>query len=865
MIKKDSSINVKDLTANRIWLWRWLPALVWLIISAGTLVLWKALADQDLKTKQRLVQFATASVKQEIDTQMRNRFEALERMRERWTSRGGTPKLEWEIDARNYLSGYPGFQAIEWIDSDFYVRWIVPLEGNEAAQNLNLAFEPRRKAALEAARQKRTLTVTRTVNLVQGGKGFLVYVPIFLDSSRTEKSSSLTQQSFEGFILSVFRIQTLLDTLLDKDVAPGYALAIYDGSEEIYRRSSSENSKQVETQWVEEAEIHFEGVTWQLKVWPTNELLVTKKSQLPNFVLSGGLVMAVLGALIVYLAQTAQRRTQQVEIINKKLTQEIAERKKTSSALLEKESTLRNFFNSSSLMMGIVELMEDDILHITANEAAAQFFGVTPEDMKKRLASSLGAPLAHVKKWIQHYHESQKTGSPVYFEYLHNTKNSSRCLSATVCPIAQIPGTRTRFSYIVEDITVRKQAETILQQTKKELQTLVAERTAELTRVNKSLKWELEERRHAEANIRELERRWRTLLENVRLVVVGLDCDSQVEYANPFCLELTQYGKEEVLGKNWFNTFVPQSQLQQAYQDFQKILAEQFRPHYQYSILTKSGVEKIIAWNSTLLRNPQGEVRGTMSIGLDITERYAIEKIKGEFISIASHEMRTPLTSIHGVIQLLEAERLGSLSAKGKEMIKIANKNTNRLICLLNDVLDLERMESQKEYIARQCCNSAELITQAIETVSYMAQEHQVVIETNSKSIELWVDPDRILQTLTNLISNAIKFSNVGDTVWIKAQQQNKEVLFSVKDQGRGIPTDQLENIFKRFHQVDASDSRKKGGTGLGLAICRSIVEKHGGKIWVESVFGQGSSFYFKLPIKAAEVKKDESNWKFKG
>lgn len=172
--------RLKNLTANKIWLWQWLPAIVWLIISTETLFLWKALADQDLNTKQRLVQFAAASVKQEIDTQMRNRFQALERMRERWTSRGGTPKLEWEKDAQNYLRGYPGFQAIEWIDSEFYVRWIVPLAGNEAAQNLNLAFEPRRKAALEAARQKRTITVTRTINLVQGGKGFLVYVPIFL-------------------------------------------------------------------------------------------------------------------------------------------------------------------------------------------------------------------------------------------------------------------------------------------------------------------------------------------------------------------------------------------------------------------------------------------------------------------------------------------------------------------------------------------------------------------------------------------------------------------------------------------------------------------------------------------------------------
>ena len=243
-----------------------------------------------------------------------------------------------------------------------------------------------------------------------------------------------------------------------------------------------------------------------------------------------------------------------------------------------------------------------------------------------------------------------------------------------------------------------------------------------------------------------------------------------------------------------------------------------------------------------------GTVSGFFAMVEDITERKEIEQMKSEFVSVTSHEMRTPLTSIHGVLQLLCANRLGNLSLQGQQMAQIALKNTDRLIRLINDVLDLERMESGREIIERQECNTDELIQQAVETMSTMAQEHQITIETNANSIQLRIDRDRILQTLTNLISNAIKFSPDHSKVWVTSQLQGNEVLFAVKDRGRGIPADKLETIFERFQQVDASDSRKKGGTGLGLAICRHIVEQHGGTIWVESIFGQGSNFFFAVP-----------------
>ncbi|MCC0176708.1 PAS domain S-box protein [Waterburya agarophytonicola K14] len=244
-----------------------------------------------------------------------------------------------------------------------------------------------------------------------------------------------------------------------------------------------------------------------------------------------------------------------------------------------------------------------------------------------------------------------------------------------------------------------------------------------------------------------------------------------------------------------------------------------------------------------------GQVKGFFSMVDDITDRKTVDRMKSEFISIASHEMRTPLTSIHGVVKLLCAGRLGELTKQGKVLADMALRNSDRLTNLVSDILDLERMESGRDEINKTTCDSANLIQQAIDTVSSMAKEQEITLKTNSDSIEFQGDCDRLTQTLTNLLSNAIKFSSSDSTVMVSSQLQGDNILFSVRDKGRGIPTDKLETIFERFQQVDASDARKKGGTGLGLAICRHIVEQHEGKIWVESVYGEGSTFCFSLPI----------------
>ena len=239
----------------------------------------------------------------------------------------------------------------------------------------------------------------------------------------------------------------------------------------------------------------------------------------------------------------------------------------------------------------------------------------------------------------------------------------------------------------------------------------------------------------------------------------------------------------------------------------------------------------------------------------DLTRRRQVERIKSEFVSVVSHELRTPLTSIHGSLALLESGLVNSSTEKGKRMLQIAVSNTDRLIRLLNDILDVEKLESGRTEMHRRLCNAGELIRNAADVMRPMAQEHGITLETADSDAEIWADPDLLAQCLTNLLSNAIKFSEAGGHVKVQAVPVASDLRFEVADQGRGIPSNKQSSIFERFQQVDASDSRKRGGTGLGLAISRTIVQQHGGQIWVESELGEGSTFLFTVPMPKMETR----------
>jgi PAS domain S-box-containing protein len=245
-----------------------------------------------------------------------------------------------------------------------------------------------------------------------------------------------------------------------------------------------------------------------------------------------------------------------------------------------------------------------------------------------------------------------------------------------------------------------------------------------------------------------------------------------------------------------------------------------------------------------------GVARGVVVTFRDVTERRAIEQLKSEFVSTVSHELRTPLTSIRGALGLLSSGLLGTIGDKGGRMLEIAVANTDRLVRLINDILDLERIESGKVELMRAPVDAQSILVQATEGLQAIAEEAEVrIVVRQPPSSTLFGDSDRIIQTLTNLLGNAIKFSPRHTTVTVSGIEREHDFVFCVEDEGRGVPEEKLLSIFERFRQVDASDSRDKGGSGLGLAICQSIVTAHGGRIWAEKNEPAGSRFQFTIPL----------------
>lgn len=249
----------------------------------------------------------------------------------------------------------------------------------------------------------------------------------------------------------------------------------------------------------------------------------------------------------------------------------------------------------------------------------------------------------------------------------------------------------------------------------------------------------------------------------------------------------------------------------------------------------------------------------------DLRQRTELDSVKDEFISTVSHELRTPLTSIRGALGLLSAGLMGKVDERAANLLRIASSNTDRLVRLINDILDLERMDSGNAPIRLRPCSLREIVRQSIDTMGSLAQDAGVTLEAVSGAeggtIIFEGDPDRLQQVLTNLLSNAIKFSLPGSHVRVETGTGPRELTLRVEDRGRGIPAEMLESVFGRFQQVETSDARQKGGTGLGLAICRSIVHQHGGEIWAERNDSRhtgvpGTTFIVRLPrspVSAAE------------
>ncbi len=276
----------------------------------------------------------------------------------------------------------------------------------------------------------------------------------------------------------------------------------------------------------------------------------------------------------------------------------------------------------------------------------------------------------------------------------------------------------------------------------------------------------------------------------------------------------------------------------------------------RYSLVNKGTPYDV----SLQLIQPDGARPRFVAISRDASERVALEKTKDEFIATVSHELRSPLTSIKGSLGLILAGTTGDFSDRTRGMLEIARRNADRLILIINDILDLEKIAAGQMKFVLEPTDLTELIREGIDAnepyggrfgVSFKGEGLEAPVIVNC-------DMDRIFQVLTNLMTNAAKFSQAGSHVTVALEKTDETARISVIDTGAGIPPDAQARIFDRFAQVDSSDRRAKGGTGLGLSIVKAIVERHGGKIELESEVGVGSTFRVDLPIMAGRNSEGE-------
>lgn len=409
-----------------------------------------------------------------------------------------------------------------------------------------------------------------------------------------------------------------------------------------------------------------------------------------------------------------------------------------------------------------------------------------------------------------------------------------------------------RLVSISRDITESKLAEENLRQVTDALELRVVERTADLLDANQQLQLELVERLRAEDALERLGRQNELILNAAGEGIVGLDLQGRVTFINPTGARVLGYTVDELLGRP-LHKVTHRSQTVQVIYDltsyciYASLQDGKVRSLVDDVFIRKDDVRFPVEYVSTPILEKDQTV-GAVITFRDVTERQVVQRLKDEFISVVSHELRTPLTSIRGALGILAGGVLGPLPEKGQRMLDIAVNNTDRLVRLINDILDIERMESGKATLHKQTCDTMSLVHQSLDVMRPLAEQAGVSLSVDCPSCKLLADPDRVIQTLTNLLSNAIKFSPRGGAVSVRVECHDAHLLVQVDDEGRGIPADKLESIFERFGQVDATDSRNRGGTGLGLAICRSIVQQHGGRIWAEST-GHGSTFSFTLPI----------------
>lgn len=440
----------------------WIALIIGMTMSGISIFIFKSLVNAENHYIKKLVNTQLIATEDKIKSQIDTRILGLQRMANRREISEAMTKKEWEADATSYIQDYPGYQAIEWIDADYYIRWGVSLQGNEAVINMNVGTESKPREALEKAKNLGKPYIGNTFELFQGGKGFLAYIPVY------------KQETFDGFILGVFKIKDFLYSYLSPEVIDGYQIFVYEDSELIY--STVELLQAKDSFWKQETNLDYKGINWRIILIPNQTFIQSHKSLYPKVILITGLIISWLLAFTIYLSLKEQKR-------NKILKQEIKQRQETEETLSDTMTLQKAILDSANY--SIISTKPDGIIQ-AFNRGAEKMLGysadevidkVTPakiHDLQevveeaKNLSQELGM---NIEPGFEVFVTKAKLGLKYGRNWTYIRKDGSRFpVYLSITALHNNQGKITGFLGIANDITERQKAESELKKAFEELE-----------------------------------------------------------------------------------------------------------------------------------------------------------------------------------------------------------------------------------------------------------------------------------------------------------------------------------------------------------------------------------------------------------
>lgn len=704
--------------------------------------------------------------------------------------------------------GFPSFTVHPQIPLRSELTSIIYLEPftprNQRAFGYDMSSEPIRRDAMEKARDSGQAVISGKVTLLQEtGKdvqaGFLMYLPVYETGARPE-ALSVRRERLQGYVYAPFRMNDLMRGVLgavDQEVA----LEIYDGPtlDKNQLMFSDDEGKLKQPIFQHQGLLELQGRTWLLVVRSLPQFEAQLNDSRLIFVWLLGILASILFSSVVWMLAT--RREQALDLAED-MSKTAHERGAFIHAIVE------------SAASGILTVNSEGVI-CSFNRAAEHIFAYTSDEAVGRSILDL-LPAS----------ERQTVGAQL-LSYLHQTTMPTAKFNQ------ELKGRRKNGDEFVMDWAV-------------------SEAHHDSARVFVVIVRDITERTEAQEALRRSEERFELAFMGSNDGLWDWDITSNCVYYSPVWKSMLGY-RETELGNTmseWSDRVHPDDlmDVMGAVRAYLSSDAQSYR--YEHRIRHRDGHYLWVLVRGFAQRDAEGRAYRMVGINTDIDERKKVERLKSEFVATVSHELRTPLTSIRGALKMVVSGVTGALPEKALSLLVLAERNSERLLVLINDILDMEKIQSGQ--LALQCTvqDIRPLLEQSIEANQSYADLYQVQfqLQVDDQPLYARVDSGRLLQVFANLLSNAAKFSHSGGLVEMSAMVRDTQIEIRVKDYGEGIPVEFHERLFQKFTQADSSASRQKGGTGLGLAITRSIVETMGGAICFESTVGEGTCFMVRFP-----------------